>query len=58
MEWRDLLPGILGPSVGVMGWLLIGVRGGAGLGELSGGTGTSGAVSNGQGYWPPARSRG
>ena len=25
MDWRDLLPGIIGSSVGVMGWLLVGL---------------------------------
>ena len=25
MEWRDLLPGIIGSFVGVMGWLLVGL---------------------------------
>jgi hypothetical protein len=25
MDWRDLLPGIIGSFVGVMGWLLVGV---------------------------------
>ena len=25
MDWRDLLPGILGSFVGVMGWLLVGL---------------------------------
>jgi hypothetical protein len=25
MEWRDLLPGIIGSFVGVMGWLLVGI---------------------------------
>ena len=26
MDWRDLLPGIIGSSVGVMGWLLVGLH--------------------------------
>ena len=25
MEWRDLLPGVIGSFVGVMGWLLVGL---------------------------------
>lgn len=25
MDWRDLLPGVIGSSVGVMGWLLVGL---------------------------------
>ncbi len=25
MEWRDLLPGIIGSFVGVMGWLVVGI---------------------------------
>ena len=25
MDWRDLLPGIIGSFVGVMGWLLVGL---------------------------------
>lgn len=25
MEWRDLLPGIIGSFVGVMGWLMVGI---------------------------------
>lgn len=25
MDWRDLLPGIIGSFVGVMGWLLVGI---------------------------------
>jgi len=26
MDWRDLLPGIIGSFVGVTGWLLVGLR--------------------------------
>lgn len=25
MDWRDLLPGVIGSFVGVMGWLVVGI---------------------------------